>query len=155
MNNIMPYKYTGARSLVLLHEKHLIQFAETWSIAKKKGIVLPVTEDPDYKSLDTLLFHVFRSARGYIVWICGKLNLPDPQIEYPPENVQNEIEKYLAHLVDGWKKPLANLPEEIFHNPTFESNWGTHYCIDAMLEHAVMHPIRHEFQLINLINSQK
>jgi hypothetical protein len=33
----------------------------------------------------------------------------------------------------------------------YPSRWGTEYCIDAMLEHAVMHPIRHEFQLRNLM----
>jgi hypothetical protein len=33
----------------------------------------------------------------------------------------------------------------------FPSRWNVHYCIDAMLEHAVMHPIRHTFQLQELL----
>ncbi|GGM00994.1 hypothetical protein GCM10010841_06910 [Deinococcus aerophilus] len=28
---------------------------------------------------------------------------------------------------------------------------GMHYWIDAMLEHAVMHPVRHSFQLRELL----
>ena len=40
---------------------------------------------------------------------------------------------------------------ELFMDKTYTSRWKVEYCIDAMLEHAVMHPIRHEFQLSNLL----
>ncbi len=156
MNNyeIQKYKYNGARSLVLLHEKHLTNFLETWHEAKKINVELPKTDDPDYQSLETLLFHVLRSARGYMTWICEKLDLPDPKIDNPPEinNIAKKADQYLLHLFEKWRLPLIEIEEEKFHSPTFKSRWGVEYCIDAMLEHAVMHPIRHEFQLRNLIN---
>ena len=47
-----------------------------------------------------------------------------------------------------------NVEPELFEDKVYTSNWGVNYCIDAMLEHAVMHPIRHEFQLKNLIAEQ-
>jgi hypothetical protein len=31
------------------------------------------------------------------------------------------------------------------------SQWLTRFCIDSMLEHAVMHPIRHAFELDALL----
>lgn len=152
-NEIPKYKYNGARSLVLLHEKHLTNFLKTWQEAKKLNVELPKTDDPDYQSLETLLFHVLRSARGYMTWICEKLNLPDPEINNPPEinNIEKNAEQYLLNLFGRWRLPLIEIEEENFHSPTFKSRWGVEYCIDAMLEHAVMHPIRHEFQLRNLI----
>lgn len=157
MQNLNSYKYNGARSLVLLHEKHLKSFIEIWRDAKRLEIKLPETDDQDYKSLLTLLRHVLRSAGNYMIWICECLNLPNPEISPVPnlENIENEVEKYLAHLVEKWRLPLVNVEEEKFHSQTFTSNWGVNYCIDAMLEHAVMHPIRHEFQLRNLISAQK
>jgi len=60
-------------------------FIETWKKAKEVNVPLPVTDDPFYKSLDTLLYHVLRSSRGYIIWICDKLILPDPGITPAPE----------------------------------------------------------------------
>jgi hypothetical protein len=50
---------------------------------------------------------------------------------------------------------LISIEESKFFDAVYKSNWGTDYCIEAMLEHAVMHPIRHEFQLkeLCLINS--
>ena len=151
--NLKKYKYNGARALVLLHEKHLRSCLETWREAKKLNIKLPQTDDADYQSLDTLLRHILRSARGYMIWMCAKLNLPDPEIEKTPEAdlIESNSDRYITHLLEKWSLPLAEIPEEKFNNPVFKSNWGVDYCIDAMLEHAVMHPIRHEFQLKNLI----
>lgn len=154
---LKDYKYSGARSMVLLHEKYLESFLQTWQEAKSINLALPEIEDPNYKSLDTLLKHIFRSARGYMIWICDKLNLPDPEIKQMPESdiIESEANEYLVYLVNKWRNPLAEIVEEKFHSPTFTSRWGVNYCIDAMLEHAVMHPIRHEFQLRNLITEQK
>jgi hypothetical protein len=151
--DLQKFKYNGARSLVLLHEKHLTNFIQTWREAKNLNIGLPKTEDPDYQSLEMLLFHVLRSARGYMTWVCEKLNLPDPEINNPPEIdvIEKIADEYLVHLFKKWRLPLIEIEEEKFHSPTFTSRWGVDYCIDAMLEHAVMHPIRHEFQLRNLI----
>ncbi len=151
--NLGKYKYNGARSMVLLHEKHLKSCLQTWHEAKKLNIKLPETDDKDYQSLETLLKHILGAARRYMVWMCSKLNLPDPRIEREPEPevVEFEADKFVDHLVEKWRLPLTEVPEEICTGAVFKSNWGVDYCIDAMLEHAVMHPIRHEFQLRNLI----
>jgi uncharacterized damage-inducible protein DinB len=155
--DLKPYKYNGAHALVILHEKYMKLCLHTWQEAKSLGIKLPETDDQDYQSLDTLLRHIFRASRGYLTWMCDKLNLADPEIEKVPEAavIESGAEAYLVHLLEKWRLPLADIPEEKFHKPTFTSRWGVEYCIDAMLEHAVMHPIRHEFQLRNLINTQK
>lgn len=155
-SELIGYKYKGARALVILHEKHMRSLLLLWRDAKRQNVTLPETDDSDYKSLETILYHVFRASRGYMIWMCNNLSLPDPKINRPPnvENINDEADKYLEHLLEKWRAPLADLPEEIFHTPTFKSNWNVDYCIDAMLEHAVMHPIRHEFQLKNLIDTQ-
>ncbi|MBI9070864.1 MAG: hypothetical protein JEY94_04665 [Melioribacteraceae bacterium] len=154
---IKQYKYSGAASMILQHENYMRSLYRTWLKAKELKIHLPKTEDEDYKSLETLLLHFVRSSRGYIIWICEKLDLPDPRINAIPvvENIDREADKYINHLIERWKLPLVNVPEEKFYSPTFKSNWGVEYCVDAMLEHAVMHLIRHEYQLKNLIKYQK
>ena len=154
----MPeYQYRGARALVLLHERKLQRFYETWLDARENGVKLPETKDPDYASLDTLLRHVLRAARGYMTWMCEKLELPDPGIEPTPEvdRIAGEAELYLEHLLEKWRAPLAEVPEERFLNATYLSRWNTQYCIDSMLEHAVVHPMRHRFQLKELLASAR
>ena len=105
--------------------------------------------------METLLRHPLKSSRGYIIWICQKLELPDPGIDPVPEleDIELSADAFLAHLMERWELPLREVPEERFFDRTYASNWDTEYCIEAMLEHAVMHPIRHEFQLVNLMKS--
>ncbi len=153
----LTYRYTGAGSLVKLHEIHLRSFLSSWRDAYKRQIILPQTDDPDYVSLTSLLRHVFRSARGYILWISKNLELPDPIINPLPgqSEIVDQSEHYLEHLIEKWSTPLTNVPEEKFSDRVYQSNWGVDYCIDAMLEHAVMHPVRHEFQLKNIMANTK
>jgi uncharacterized damage-inducible protein DinB len=151
--HLPEYKYNGARSLIILHEKYINEFFCTWKEAKKLALILPKTDDSDYKSLESLLKHVLRSSGGYITWICEKLDLPNPKINETPEvqEIEEKAEEYIIYLLNKWRTPLTNVKENEFHTPAYKSNWGSHYCIDAMLEHAVMHPIRHTFQLKGLI----
>jgi len=81
------------------------------------------------------------------------LELPDLEIKPAPEadKIENEADEYIIYLLEKWRIPLSDLAEEKFHSPTFKSNWDVDYCIDAMLEHVVMHAIKHEFQLKNLM----
>lgn len=152
-NKLKEYKYNGARSMVIMHEMHMKSLLETWREAKRNGLSLPVTDDGDYASLETLLHHIFRAARGYMTWMCDKLNLPDPEINPAPaaEVIEKEADVYLGYLLDKWRRPLAGVERDKFEKGTHTSRWGVEYCIDAMLEHAVMHPIRHEFQLRQLM----
>lgn len=147
-----PYQYQGARALVALHEKEMRDFLAVWREAAAARLALPSTADPDYASLETLLRHVLACARGYMVWCCASLGLPAPDIaEAPPAaRIAAEAEGYLEQVLAGWRAPLAEVPEDRF-GEEYPSRWKTVYCIDAMLEHAVVHPMRHAFQLRRLL----
>jgi hypothetical protein len=139
--------------MVILHELQLRQFLKVWKTASARRVQLPETSDPDYESLDTLLRHVFRWARRYMIWMCDKLELADPEIRPPPDpgTIGTQCDDYLEHILEQWHTPLAPVPEERFHRPQYQAPWNVSYCVDAMLEHAVMHPLRHRFQLRELM----
>jgi hypothetical protein len=150
------YAYPGARSLVLLHERSLRSLHRTWRKAKAAGVVLPKTDDPAYASPETLLAHVCSAARGYMIWMCEVLELPDPEIRTAPAptEIEEVAGEYIDHLTERWRRPLARVAEKRFYRPEHSARWKVRYCVDAMLEHAVMHPVRHEFQLETLIHEQ-
>jgi uncharacterized damage-inducible protein DinB len=147
------YRSRAVRALVLLHEQHLRRFFQTWRRAQATVVVLPSTEDPAYISLDALGRHVLGAARGYMVWTCEMLKLPDPGIRPAPDTavLSEEAERYLEHVIERWRAPLQDVSDERLETPEYRSRWGMLYSIDAMLEHAVMHPIRHAFQLEELM----
>jgi len=148
------YRSRAVRALVLLHDEHLRRFLETWQRAKAASVVLPVTADPDYVSLDALLRHVLGAARGYMTWMCEVLELPDPAIRVAPDpaSLAADAEGYMEHVLMQWRAPLQDVPDDRLETPEYPSRWKTLYCVDAMLEHAVMHPIRHAFQLEELLS---
>ena len=53
----------------------------------------------------------------------------------------------MEHVLERWRTPLQEVGDDRLETTEYPSRWQTRYCIDAMLEHAVMHPIRHAFQL--------
>jgi hypothetical protein len=152
MSNANDFQWRGARALVILHEQHLREFLRSWREFKSSGLPLPKTEDPAYASHEELLRHVLRAARGYMTWMCEKLELPDPGIEATPDadEIVGRADAHLEHVLERWRTPLVGLTEEQ-SGAEFKARWGGTYCIDAMLEHAVMHPIRHGFQLKDLM----
>lgn len=156
MNPLPAYRYGAARTMVYLHEQYMQEFLAVWQKAKTAEITLPQTDDPNYISLDMLLRHVFSAARYYMVWMCENLELPDPEIDSAPkvDVIAAEVESYLAHLTRQWRLPLATVDEERFNQPEYPSSWKTKYCVDAMLEHAVMHPVLHRIQLEELLGEQ-
>lgn len=149
------YKSRGARALVILHDQHLRRSVEVWKQAKAANLELPETDD-NYQSLEALLQHILRSAGSYMVRMCETLGLPDPGIRPLPgrKTIEAEADGYLEHVLERWRVPLAQVPDERLE-PALEAYVpGMPYWIDAMLEHAVMHPVRHEFQLRELMQKQ-
>lgn len=151
------YESRGARALVILHEQRLRGCLEVWRQAKAANVKLPETADENYQSLEMLLKHILRSARGYMVSMCKNLELPDPEIKPVPEvnTIEAEADGYLEHVLERWRLPLASVTDEKLEPAPETYTPGMPYWIDAMLEHAVMHPIRHEFQLRELMRQAK
>ena len=147
------YEYGGARALVALHAKHLRAFVVTWRRADNEAMALPVSANPNYASREALLAHVLRSAARYLTWMCEKLELPAPNLEEHPDpgGLAARADEYLKDVLAAWERPLHGLTEEMADSLVYESRWGVPYSIDAMLEHAVMHPIRHAHQLEELL----
>lgn len=148
------YQYGGAKTLVALHEQSLREFLDVWREADRQGIVLPETSNPNYASRATLLAHVLGCAGRYLVWICEQLALPEPEVEqWPdPEDLAPRAQAHMERVLEAWREPLRGLTEDRAYEPAHPSRWGPAYCIDAMMEHAVLHPIRHTHQLRQLLS---
>jgi hypothetical protein len=156
MSSNLPYRSRAVRAMVLLHEEHLRRFVQTWRLALAASVSLPPTDDPNYASLGALGRHVLNAAGGYLIWMCEVLTLPDPGIRSAPDAtaIVRDADNYMEHVLERWRAgPLRDISNEQLETE-YRSRWHTRYCIDSMLEHAVMHPIRHAFQLDELIKDR-
>ena len=149
------YAYGGARALVALHQQHLRAFLMVWRQAQQAGVVLPEGGGYAYRSLETLLLHVLSAARAYLVWLCRNLQLGDPGLQRPPEldDVAGGADEYVEHLIERYAPPLRDVAADRFTDETYRFS-RAQTTAEGLLEHAVMHPIRHSFQLRNLMSQQ-
>ena len=126
-----------------------------WRKAKAAGVKLPSTDNPAYASLDTVLQHVLKASRNMLSWICEKLELPDPGIDDAPDpsRVDAEAERYVDHLLARWRLPLAGVDAKRME-AVHKDRSGRDTSLLARLEHAVLHPQRHRFQLEELLENR-
>ena len=145
----LTFSSTAVRALVLMQERELRDFVNTWTAAQEANLLLPSTDDPDYASLEALLRHVLGASRFYVNWLCENLELPDPGIDALPESALNtqSIRGFMEQLNRGWRAALTSVRSSEMESASWSTPWGATFTVDSMLEHAVMHPIRHRFQL--------
>jgi hypothetical protein len=79
--------------------------------------------------------------------------VPDPP---EPEQVSTRGAAYLKTLDRAWQKHMTWMPDRVLEsNKVHTSRWGAPMTVEAMFEHAVAHPMRHRFQLEELIEGKR
>ncbi len=147
------FKSNAVRSCVELHEIELRKFYDAWEAFRASGAVLPATDDPSYASAEHLGGHVLRSARTYLAWIGDCVQRPVADVDRDDDRVSvaRKGRRFMEEVLAAWRRHLANLEDGELAPKTFKSRWGEDYNVEQMLEHAVVHPMRHRFQLERLM----
>jgi uncharacterized damage-inducible protein DinB len=109
------------------------------------------TTDANCRSVQTILTHLVYAGYNYTSYI-GKL--ADVQKEIPPK-------KYLANAndyVEALNKMLAYCEDFFIEHPSIpiegkdnsqriETHWGQQYDIEQLMEHAIVHMLKHTKQI--------
>ncbi len=147
------FKSNAVRSCVELHEVELRRFLDVWERFRMSGVALPASDDPAYQSPDHLKGHVLRAARNYLTWIgeCVKRPATDVDPDADLLSVAAKDRAFMESVLAAWRRHLAALVDRELSPEVFTSRWGEPYSIEQMLEHAVVHPMRHRIQLERLM----
>jgi hypothetical protein len=148
------FKSRAVRSLVELHERELRRFLETWKEFVASGAPLPDGKgDPAYESPELLGGHVLGAARGYLTWICEQVGRPAADVDASTDRaaLARRADAFAEHVLDAWRRHLAALEDAELTPAVYTSRWGEPFLIEQMLEHAVVHPMRHRFQLEEIL----
>ena len=119
------------------------------------------TSDEDCKSIQTISRHVIRSGYGYANYILNALNIfvdtPDANkmmIE-SSEDAANEIRKMLKFNVYNLYELNREKIEDRMYSIRFITRWKEEFNFEQILEHAVVHILRHRRQIEKFIVSLK
>jgi hypothetical protein len=146
----MQFQSRAAKSLIDLHEAELRRFLEAWERFVASGVPMPDARgDPDYESAEKLVTHVVVAARSYMMWMREQLGRPvtDLTLSRDPAEVTPRLRAHVDETLEGWRRHLADLADTDLSPTVYTSRWGEPFLIEQMLEHAIVHPMRHRIQL--------
>jgi hypothetical protein len=153
---VTEFRSRAVRSLVELHDAELRAFLATWRRFVASGRPMPEARgDADYESPERLVSHVQSSARSYLLWIGEVLGQPYAGLDLvrDPAVIVPRLEAYMEDTLAGWERHLAGLEDAQLAPAQYQSRWGDPFMIDQMLEHAVVHPMRHRLQLERILRA--
>jgi uncharacterized damage-inducible protein DinB len=109
------------------------------------------TTDENCISIQAILAHVIRSGYAYAVYIRNlkgeKMERPISLIHTSIGNYQNELDEVFRFTVDTFSNIQDHQLEESDNNKKIISSWGQLYDIEQIMEHAIVHILRHRRQI--------
>jgi uncharacterized damage-inducible protein DinB len=113
------------------------------------------TSDEDCRSVQTIISHVVRAGYGYADYIRYLFSISStrPAVELLDQNESiKQIElmlEYTVQTLDGkWE-----MSDDVIVRTTINSLWGVKYDLEQLLEHAIVHVLRHRRQIEKLLQS--
>ena len=119
-------------------------------------IVDAETKDDDCRSVQTIVSHVINSGYGYANYIRQWYDIPQNSPArrlYLQTEFSNELKKMLIYSVETLQDKLELSDDEIMKVKII-SHHGPTYDIEQMLEHAIVHILRHRRQIEKFISSK-
>lgn len=140
-------------SLTELHERELRAFVPTWQRFVASGLPLPEAHgDAAYENADRLMAHVQGAARSYLLWTWEMLERPIEGLPLTRDAavIMPRLDAFMEETLSGWRRHMSPLEDEQLSRKQYLSRWGEPHTIEQMLEHALVHPMRHRIQLERL-----
>jgi uncharacterized damage-inducible protein DinB len=116
-------------------------------------IVDSQTKDDDCRSVQTIMSHVVRSGYGYADYIREQFSIastrPQPKLLSRQESIEqlDAALRYTAQTLEGrWE-----MSDEEISGTVINSRWGAVYNVEGLLEHAIVHILRHRRQIEKFI----
>lgn len=117
----------------------------------------PQTNDEDCRSVQTIMSHVIRAGYGYADYIRHLFSISSARPANPLLS-QNEALKDLQSMVEYTIETLDGkweMSDEVIVRTTIQSLWGVTYDLEQLLEHAIVHILRHRRQIEKLMRQMQ
>ncbi|WP_118976419.1 DinB family protein [Taibaiella koreensis] len=152
---MIPYRRQGATGALLdEYERALHDLKQCILLFDDKELVViadPLTADEQCRSVQTVLTHVVSCAYSYAVYIG---NLRGMALQRPLPTLRHGSAAYLEDLDQVFAFTcgiLEQVPDTALEEPDeaakIRTAWQQIYDIEQMMEHAIVHVLRHRRQL--------
>ena len=136
------------------YEKALLELQEVIQSVSEKELTTVVdktTKDPDGISIQAVLSHVVSSGYTYVVEIRKWLG---EEADYKPKVALSSVDLYALSLktmfdynVQLFEDHPGIVMETYAEDKKIKVRWGQSYDVEQLLEHAIVHILRHRRQI--------
>lgn len=149
------YRTNGAIGALLdEYEKAVLELQNTISnitTSELMAIVDPITNDPDCRSIQTILTHVVRSGYCYVIETRNWMGEELEKVDRIKLDSINEYQKALSDMFQYNVELFESYPniklEEKNNDKKITVFWGQSYDVEQLMEHAICHILRHRRQI--------
>ena len=152
---IKKYRNNGAIGAILdEYEKSILEMKEVIEQLAPSDLSVIIdheTKDEDCRSIQTILSHVVSSGYTYVIEIRRWLG---EQVDYIDKELLGSVEEYKLALDTMFMynvqlfNDYPNIElEEYDAEKKFQVRWGQKYDVEQILEHAIVHVLRHRRQI--------
>lgn len=114
------------------------------------AIVDNETEDPECRSIRTIMNHIVGSGYGYANYIRRQfgdtVKVEKENQSDSPESACAEMDKMLSYTQDTFKNKWDMTFDDMSNN-IIKTRWGQVYDFEQLVEHAIVHILRHRRQI--------
>lgn len=159
MNNqksLEDYRPGAIGSLLDEYERatlYLKRVLQSVSEEDYKRVADAETENEDCRSIETIMNHVVRAGYFYIKYIRESLSMDISPVEnnkFEKKEIANELDSVIAETVAIFDGNWDEINEKMT-SVYIDAGWGVRYNIDQMMEHAIVHALRHRRQIEKFI----
>ena len=154
----MEYRSRAVRSLVELHEVEMRAFLEVWKRFAAANAPMPEAHgDESYASRERLAGHVLMAMRGYLRRIGEWIGRPvtDLDASEDPAEIMTRAAKFADEVLAAYPRYLAEITNEELEKQAHRTRWGDLMSVEMLLEHAIVHPMRHRIQLERILEGKE
>ena len=150
----MNFHSRAVRSLVELHEREIHSFLGVWNRFVATGLPMPEAHgDESYEDRERLGGHVLVAARGYLTrigeWVGRPVN--DVDASPDPREIAGRAREFADGVLAAYRRHLAAVTDAELEPQVHRTRWGELMSVENLLEHAVVHPMRHRIQLERML----
>ncbi|PSL34691.1 DinB family protein [Chitinophaga ginsengisoli] len=151
---VKVYRQGAKGALLDEYEKAIIELQSVIADMSDKELVTvvdPVTSDENCRSVQTILSHVVSSAYSYAIYI---MHYYGYQMVRPAPKYYTTVKEYIRELTEAFQftetvfRDIKDSDlEQLEQDKKIAARWGQSYDIEQMMEHAIVHILRHRRQI--------
>jgi uncharacterized damage-inducible protein DinB len=151
----MPYRKGAIGAMIDLYELALNELKVVLeSTSEELFLKSDESKEDDFKSIITIIVHIVRSGYAYSNYVRTSFGKQKFEVDIKINSIEQalfEIDKMFQYKLETFENKWLTTDDEMM-NTIIKTSWTT-YDLEAIIEHSIVHILRHRLQIQKIIQN--